>query len=97
MGRNGIAQGFDVLAGAARAVKELRSMQDQSSRRATLSALSASIRRLEKQIEKTERSFAAVSEFCQQTVRRMDQIEAHIADLQRRRLESDGQGCRDDG
>lgn len=72
-------------------------MQDQSSRRATLSVLSASVRRLEKQIEKTERSFAAVAEFCQQTVQRMEQIEEQIAELNRRRLESDGHGCRDDG
>lgn len=82
MGRRGsLAEGFDALAGAARAVREIHATRDQSRRSATVAQLSLAVRRIESQLAKAEESFAAMSSFCQQTVSKIQQLEQKIENI----------------
>lgn len=94
MGRRGsIAEGFDALAGAARAVREIHATRDQSRRSATVAQLSLAVRRIESQLQRAEQSFAAMSSFCQQTVSKIQDLERKIENIYQERIG----GPRDDG
>jgi hypothetical protein len=79
--RSAIADGFDALAGAARAVHDLRAMREDVVKRATVASLSSSVRRIESQLQKAEQSFAAISKFCEQAAQRLEILERQVTDL----------------
>lgn len=84
--RNAIADGFDALAGAARAVRAVREVTQAESRRKTIASIVASVRRIEGQLAQVEESFRAMSSFAQATVERLGQLEQKIESVYRERL-----------
>ena len=90
MGRNAIAQGFDALAAAAKAIHGLRAPTLERARQNTLREVLVELRRVRDKFQSVEESFAAVSRFANEVTTRFQALEQRIEELSRPQLPKEG-------
>jgi hypothetical protein len=90
--RNAIAEGFDALAAAAKAIHGLRAPVAERARENTLRSVLVELRQIRGKFQSVEESFAAVSRFANEVTTRFKAIEERIEQLSRPQLPVDKGG-----